>query len=768
MNKFDAHNELDINKLRGLEKGYDREWQVYLAAVHYVECGYRILPNEPNSKRLPTKKYNISYVHASRSRKTIDDWFHPGTGKFKGWNIGIACGREDGVFAIDIDNHGVDNGFNSLDRLQKEHSDLPPAPCQETPNDGKHYLFRWQENAANTTNKIAPGIDTRGGDATKCKGHITVWPSIVNKGEYKWVMGGELPDIPVWVMSSMGTLWTPSIKYSTMDGRGNENISKEDYETIVLPKQIKRMLSFIDIDDLSYEDWLRVGMAIKSQHPGDDGLEIWDNWSKGGTRHKGEECNIRWYGFSISGSVRAGTLFYHAKKGGWEIDPIVGEKIGNKFDELVAKMNEQYAIVMLGGKTRIALKREPQENMDPCYIMLEKDSFKTLLENEIMRVVDESGKAKFISVANIWLAHQSRRTYIDGMGVYPKGAPPGRYNTWRGLTVEPRQGECGLFLSHIKDIICYGNEKIYKWVMDWLADLIQDPGEPKGCAVVMRGGEGAGKGTFANTIGELFGPHYCHLIDDSHLTSNFNAHIMEAIVVFADEVTWGGNKKSSGKLKGMVTEKHIVGERKGVDALIYRNRIHMLIASNGKWLIPAGEDSRRWLVLDVLNTHAKNQAYFASIRDELNNGGKEALLYHLLNVTITSNLYRAPVTEALVEQREMSIQDDTVLRWWGMALSSEILDIAEQGEFKGERDTDWPEYVRKSDLYANYENWCMDRKFRTLSMNVFYKEARSVLKIKDAKVTIVNNKIKKRIRVFWVPTVVEARKLIGVREDVED
>lgn len=746
---------LSLDRLAQITKNSAHEWQVYLAALEYMKAGYYIVPIVKNDKRLPRKEYGINYGHAARQRKTIEKWFHPDNGKFKGWNIGIACGKEDGIFAIDVDMHGDVNGFKNLERLEKENEPFPLGPCQETPNGGRHYLFQWQENGACTTNKIAPGIDTRGGDPAVCKGHIVVWPSIVNDKQYNWIEGGFLPSIPQWVMERMGVLWRPP-KY----GRGNENVEDEDLEKIISIKQIKDMLGHVAIDELDYDAWLKVGMAIKSQYPDDNGLALWDTWSMAGARYKDGECKIRWKGFSLEGSVRAGTLFFYAKEGGWRYDPLAPDAVaGNKFDELVARMNEEYAIVSVAGKIKILREKEAEHDTMMHYDLMDKDSFGLLLNNERIGILGANGKPKMVSVAFIWLAHEYRRTYPNGIGLYPNRASPnGYYNTWNGFSVTPRPGDCSLFLAHIKDIICCGNEEIYEWVIDWMADLIQEPDEPKGCAIVMRGGEGIGKGTLANAIGSLFGPHYRHLIDDSHLTSNFNAHLLDAIVVFADEITWGGNKKTDGKLKGMVTERNLVGERKGIDAILYRNMIHLIIASNNDWVVPAGADSRRWLVLDVNKIRANDVQYFNSIRDELDNGGREALIFMLMSREIKSNLRRALETSALQDQRAMSAQEDTLLSWWSRCLISSVIEAPDEKEFEPGQDTqeNWPSYVDKVAFYDEFEAWCLKRNKRVLSLNVFLRDIKRKIGITESRVVVGGD----RKRVLKIPSLNVAKEIM--------
>lgn len=715
--------EINVARMKEIEGEGDHKWQVYLAAQEYITAGIYVLPLVANGKSLPyQKEFNINYGTASRKPETIEKWFHPMTGKFAGWNIGIACGRKDGVFAVDVDVHGAENGADNMLKLEGEFEPMPAGPVQITPSGGFHHLLLWQDNAASSTSKIAPSIDTRGGTEKACKGHIVAFPSEIDGVKYQWKTGGEIPHIPPWIMEKMGVTW----KAPVGRGRGNENIADEDMEKPVPPEQINRMLESIDPNSLSYDEWLRVGMAIKSQMQGEDGLLLWDTWSKNGEKYKANECQTRWHGFADYGSVRIGTLFYYAKEAGYETHE--DDVKVNKWDVLVESLNKVYAIVTVGGKIKILREKGDGDAINGHYDLLGKEDFRTLLQNETTIVPDARGNPKRISVADIWLAHESRRTYANGMGLFPDyNVPNGWYNTWNGFSVEPREGNCDLFLDHIKEVICDGDESNYNWLLDWCADSVQDPANPKGTAVVMRGEEGAGKGTLANVIGELFGSHYRHLIDDSHLLSNFNAHMIDALFVFADEITWGGNVKSSGKLKGMVTERHLVGERKGVDAVGYRNMIHMMIASNSDWVIPAGTNSRRWFMLDVSGHKIGDKSYFDAISDELENGGHEAFLYFLLNRKIESNLRVAPKTEALQEQRMRSAANDSVLQWWSNRVSAAVIEVPDEKEFDpNDAAMGWPTNVTKINLYNDYKTFCKEDNRTPLTIAIFYIEVKKV------------------------------------------
>ncbi len=640
------------------------EEQVYSAAKYYISLGWPVIPlGKPDgdwAKKLPGGSSNINYSHPSIKSATIDKWFHPDTGKFSSHNIGIGTGNKTDkglspVFVVDADQKGEEDGITNLKNLQHENSWFAKGPVATTPRGGKHYYFAWKEGCHQSTGKIGEAIDTRGGESNTCKGHVAVFPSYTPLGRYKFEAGGNLPPVPQWIVNKLDRMPEAAANQSRAKDLGSENVGREDLERPIEEGQAVSMLAAINPDDLEYDDWLRLGMAVKSQLPGGEGLAIWDEWSASGNRYKVNECSSRWRGFSDFGTARGGTLFYLAKQAGWTSDPEKGERSGNPVDELVAEMNHEYAMLVMGGKVRV-LRQKPLVNSEweSHYDLWQKQTFIDLLSNRKIMI-----NSKLAPVSKLWLDHADRRTYNNGLGLFPnKEAPDGYYNMWHGFGVSPLEGCCDLFLWHLEHVVCAGDRGNYEWLLDWTADAIQDPANPKGCAVVMRGGEGCGKGTYANTVGKLFGSHHRHLIDDSHLTSNFNSHLIDALTVFGDEITWGGNKKTAGKLKGMVTERYLMGERKGVDAVQYTNMIHLMLASNSDWVIPADFDSRRWFVLDVLNTKVNERGYFDELYAELEDGGYEAFLWLMLQRKLAEaairGLRRAPETKGLDNQRSQN------------------------------------------------------------------------------------------------------------------
>ena len=89
-------------------------------------------------------------------------------------------------------------------------------------------------------------------------------------------------------------------------------------------------LSAVDVRDLSYAEWMNVGMALK--HEG-YACSVWDEWSRNDQRYHPGECARKWNTFHGSGTpVTGATIVQMAKQRGWK--PFEGSGIMDWNDEL--------------------------------------------------------------------------------------------------------------------------------------------------------------------------------------------------------------------------------------------------------------------------------------------------------------------------------------------------------------------------------------------------------------------------------------------------
>lgn len=166
--------------------------------------------------------------------------------------------------------------------------------------------------------------------------------------------------------------------------------------------------------------------------------------------------------------------------------------------------------------------------------------------------------------------------------------------------------------------------------MSWIAQMIHDPANKQGTAIVPCEKNGAGNNSIVATYIAKLAPHHSHSISQKlHILGNFNAHAKEALFVIMEETHWAGDKGSEGVLKDLITGDTRMIEPKGVDAIKIDNHLHLWLVSNEDWIVPATEDERRFFVLNVSDEKRGDIEYFKVIVDQMENGGLEAMMYDL-------------------------------------------------------------------------------------------------------------------------------------------
>ena len=390
-------------------------------------------------------------------------------------------------------------------------------------------------------------------------------------------------------------------------------------------------------------------------------------------------------------------------------------------DDWIEEMNERYMVVNEGGKT---LVYRPTNDPILNRHFLEKITFEDLrkayLNDRVRAGQRPNGSTIWKTKADAWLEHRSRRQFLGGVVFAPgQDLPADTINLWQGFALEPEKGDWSLLRDHIKWIISSGDDDLYEYMINWMARGVQDPGSQGEVALVFQGGRGTGKGTVANFYGRLFGQHFIYITNARHLTGNFNAHLRDAVVVFADEAFFAGDRSHASVLKGMVTDPLITIEAKYRNAVTARNVTHLILASNENWVIPAGVDERRFCVFDVSAARRGDHEYFKALHDQMENGGVAAMLHDLQNHDLSGfNVRVFPATEALIDQKVQSLRGPEA---W-------LHDCLQQGKIG---DSIWKEEgltVLKEMTYSDYsERHKNFRDFAPQDIRSWAKKVRSIL-----------------------------------------
>jgi len=320
--------------------------------------------------------------------------------------------------------------------------------------------------------------------------------------------------------------------------------------------------------------------------------------------------------------------------------------------EFVKEINANHFLTYDGCQTRVFRETTDPSSGKRTLDSLSLSSFRSFHSNQLVEIT-VAGKVKLKPKGLAWLESAARRQF-DGIVMAPLMDIPRHYNRWQGYATKPIQGSWKRMKEHILNNICAKNREHYTYFINWIAKMVQEPGKPGQVAIVLIGGRGTGKGVFGNCLCDLIGNHAQHVTGSEHVTGKFNGHLEDCIFLFADEANFAGEKQG-GILKAMITEPELPLQGKYKKLKGVANMIHLLMASNDDFVVPAGNDERRFFVLNVSDAHQQDLAYFGAIDQEMKSGGLEAMLYDLQNHDLSGfEVRNVPQTQGLFDQKRLT------------------------------------------------------------------------------------------------------------------
>jgi len=211
------------------------------------------------------------------------------------------------LLIVDID---VRNGGDEADLPEDLQSGFVIATGS---GDGStHHYFKIPEDiAVNKNVKEYPGIDFIAGSS-----FFVVGPYSKHKsgGEYRVVSGGieEIETAPDWLIDII---------------RVKERIRIKDDDCGYIDatyEEVRECLFHIPVSDYDndYHGWINIGMALHHAL-GDQGFDLWDDWSKQSEVYKSDVMDKKWQSFSSDkkNPITFATIKHKAIQNGW-IEPV--------------------------------------------------------------------------------------------------------------------------------------------------------------------------------------------------------------------------------------------------------------------------------------------------------------------------------------------------------------------------------------------------------------------------------------------------------------
>jgi len=196
--------------------------------------------------------------------------------------------------------------------------------------------------------------------------------------------------------------------------------------------------------------------------------------------------------------------------------------------------------------------------------------FRLLITDEV------TGKSKRFPITEFWLKGPHR--FCTEIVFHPGlKVSDDIVNQWRDFKTKPKAGRCKHLLFHIKHVLCGSNEEHYEYLLNYLAHLVQKPGDKPGIALVMRGRKGAGKSLlFENVMAPIIDGNgapesYFQTADSKLVFGDFNAPMEKNILFVAEEAFWAGDKRNMAKLNDLITCRYLTIHPKHRNPQMMRN-----------------------------------------------------------------------------------------------------------------------------------------------------------------------------------------------------
>jgi Family of unknown function (DUF5906) len=339
--------------------------------------------------------------------------------------------------------------------------------------------------------------------------------------------------------------------------------------------------------------------------------------------------------------------------------------------EILDVMNKYHSYVIDGGKARIY--REVNKYIQS----IEISAFRGWCANKSVpiKTTDTDGKeeTKELRLYDFWYTHPDRFEYtsvdFDPSKIFDRNDRNNDvHNMWRYWETIGKKPDTLAEVLAVKDVLRFIYEIIsnknmshFYWVLSWIADLIRNPADPKGVALVLIGPKGIGKSFFGEMISSLVGDRYSFTTANKNdIFGDFNGHLSNLMFVVYEEAVWAQNRQIEAILKVFINGKRRASHAKYHDTKMINNYLRSLILANPGWAVPVSLDERRYMILNPSLDRMKDLRYFGGLKAKLDNGGLEALMYFFEHYRIGRggvDIRSAPKTEGFYDQQRESLVD---------------------------------------------------------------------------------------------------------------
>jgi hypothetical protein len=313
----------------------------------------------------------------------------------------------------------------------------------------------------------------------------------------------------------------------------------------------------------------------------------------------------------------------------------------------LAKLNDELTIII----NPSAILHTPTGQLYPTLQPLTQ----ILYAHKTVPDVDAAGRLIEVNAVSAWMkwpGHNQHNKLVFEPGA-PRVTEENNYNLWNGWPVEPKRGNVSLFNELLNYTLSGLKPDERKWLMQWFAWPLQNPGAKLYTALVLWSQEqGTGKTLLANTFGRIYGEGFS-IITEHELHGTFNDWAANKQLVLGEEITGSERKLESNRLKHLITGDTVLVNKKFQPPYTVRNCANFIFTTNDHDAFLLDRHDRRYFVHEVGGgTRLPDNAWFTKYDQWFRTDEAiAAIFYYLLQIDMDgfNPKARAPETKSRAE-----------------------------------------------------------------------------------------------------------------------
>ena len=270
-------------------------------------------------------------------------------------------------------------------------------------------------------------------------------------------------------------------------------------------------------------------------------------------------------------------------------------------------------------------------------------------------------KLKDFSAWDLFLKHKTSFT-VKGLKFFSND--PQVFSYFRGYDYkqldEVKTSIIQPFLDHVHDVIANKNEEVYRYILVWIASILQKPNFKTGTALVILGKEGTGKNTFFTDVVCKLMARYANenVTSIESVVGKFNAVLENKKLLILNELQSVDVNKylNSDALKSVITDSKININQKNEPERLTENVANFMMVSNNMFPVKIEGTDRRYVVTRTSDEHKEDWNYFNKLSDSFTPEFYENLFTFFMTLDISkTNLRKLPATDAKSDIIEASM-----------------------------------------------------------------------------------------------------------------